>query len=78
MCEKPKMTFYKEEKMGPNFEFEDSGAFFSMRGPFWEESREKAFAEKRASIPSEVQEEEAWETNQDVPRHQMRVPAQGF
>lgn len=49
MYEKPKMTFYREEKMGPTFEFEDSDAFFSMRGPFWEESREKALAEKRAS-----------------------------
>jgi hypothetical protein len=59
--------------MGRDFDIWDSDAFFSMRRKFWEESRDRALADKECDEPSSQQYQESWELKYDLERKQRRV-----
>lgn len=59
--------------MGRDFDIWDSDAFFSMRSKFWEESRDRALADKEHDEPSSQQYQESWELKYDLERKQRRV-----
>ncbi len=48
--------------MGKDLGIENSDAFFSMRGKFWQESKDRALAEKERKKPFGQQSQDSYES----------------
>ena len=59
--------------MDKGIDIEDFDAFFSMRGSFWVESRDRALAERERNEPFSQKSHEARESGQSPEREKRQV-----
>ena len=59
--------------MDKGLDIEDFDAFFSMRGSFWIESRDRALAERERNEPFSQKSQEARELGQSPEREKRQV-----
>jgi len=59
--------------MDKGLDIEDSDTFFSMRGSFWVESRDRALAEKERNETFSQKSQEARELGQSPEREKRQV-----
>ncbi len=59
--------------MDKGLDIKDYDAFFSMRGSFWVESRDRALAEKERNEPFSQKSQEARELGQSPEREKRQV-----
>lgn len=59
--------------MDKGFDIEDSDTFFSMRGSFWAESRDRALAEKERNEPFSRKSKEARELGQSPEKEKRQA-----
>jgi hypothetical protein len=64
---------YRRINMDKGLDIKDSDVFFSMRGSFWVESRDRALAEKERNEPFSQKSQEARELGQSPERDKRQV-----
>jgi len=64
---------YRRINMDKGLDIEDFDAFFSMRGNFWVESRDRALAERERNEPFSQKSQEARELGQSPEREKRQA-----